>query len=154
MVRVNGLFLSIIILLWTAATALGQQGGPQPGSKECRPISGLGSTENAFKQRPWVARRIESLTGEDSALNACSKIGDTGLCLIAAQVSNNLHIKFDCLRSDITGTPSQASSTCPADTGHRKMNLKGSIQHLKPDVDAKLAIKEATADAESWACLP
>lgn len=119
---------------------------------KCRPVT-QGPLEKVFSFRPYLGRMIENLPGEHSALQACGPIGDFGTCLTAAHATHDLGLKFDCLRSDMAGSAPQPASNCPAGTGSKKMNLRHSIAHLRPDVDSKEVVKTAKHQAGGEVCL-
>ena len=152
--------LLIVTILLCTAIAPSQRGmsdkdgkgyeGIGPG--DCRPISGMGTPERAFARKPELARRVEQLTGEASAENACKAIGDVGECLTTAHASQIVHVKFDCLRSEVVGNAPLSTSHCPAGTGQKKTDLKHAIAKLAPGSNAAAVVKEATRQTEREVC--
>jgi hypothetical protein len=102
-----------------------------------------------LKINPTIAGKIEKLTGMP-AQQACQGFKNAGQCVAAAHVSKNLGIRFDCLRSDMTGTAPTDPTQCPAGTGSSKMSLGKSIKTLRPTADhgaeAKKGQKQADQD--------
>ncbi|HET9401496.1 MAG TPA: hypothetical protein VFO34_11135 [Candidatus Acidoferrales bacterium] len=80
---------------------------------------------------------------------ACDGFKNLGQCVAAIHVSHNLGIGFDCLKSDMTGVAPATGSTCPANTGAKKMSLGQSIETLQPNANAKSEADKATKQADS-----
>jgi hypothetical protein len=93
-----------------------------------------------------LSKTIKTLTGMDPQL-ACDGFKNLGRCVAAAHVSNNLHIPFDCLRSDMLGKAPTISG-CPTGTGTGKMNLGKAIHTLRPDADRQSETKKAQREAD------
>jgi len=93
-----------------------------------------------------ISGKIQTLTGM-SATQACAGFKNLGQCVAAAHVSKNLHISFDCLRSDMTGIAPQGTS-CPAGTGTKSMSLGKAIQTLDPTADQKAESKKGETEAQ------
>ena len=107
------------------------------------------TTSGPLKINPTIAGKIEKLT-EMPAQQACQGFKNVGQCVAAAHVSKNLGIRFDCLRSDMTGTAPAAPTQCPAGTGSSKMSMGKAIQTLHPtanhNAEAKRGQKQADQD--------
>ena len=129
-------------------------GSVLPGSAYCTPVSSIGAPDKAFALNPGIARRVEALTGESSAVQACKAIGEVGKCLITAHASKLVNVKFDCLRSDVVGIAPEAASSCPAGTGNKKMTLENAIAQMRPAANADAIIKQATRQTQQEVCLP
>jgi len=93
-----------------------------------------------------ISGKIQTLTGM-SATQACTGFKNLGQCVAAAHVSKNLHISFDCLRSDMTGIAPQGTS-CPAGTGTKSMSLGKAIRTLDPTADQKAESKKGQTEAQ------
>jgi hypothetical protein len=93
-----------------------------------------------------ISGKIQTLTGM-SATQACAGFKNLGQCVAAAHVSKNLHISFDCLRSDMTGITPQGTS-CPAGTGTKSMSLGKAIRTLDPTADQKAESKKGQTEAQ------
>jgi preprotein translocase subunit SecG len=93
-----------------------------------------------------ISGKIQTLTGM-SATQACAGFKNLGQCVAAAHVSKNLHISFDCLRSDMTGIAPQGTS-CPAGTGTKSMSLGKAIRTLDPTADQKAESKKGQTEAQ------
>jgi hypothetical protein len=93
-----------------------------------------------------ISGKIQKLTGM-SATQACAGFKNLGQCVAAAHVSKNLHISFDCLRSDMTGIAPQGTS-CPAGTGTKSMSLGKAIRTLDPTADQKAESKKGQTEAQ------
>ena len=93
-----------------------------------------------------ISGKIQALTGMP-ATQACTGFKNLGQCVAAAHVSKNLHISFDCLRSDMTGIAPQGTS-CPAGTGTKSMSLGKAIRTLDPSADQKAESKKGQTQAQ------
>lgn len=93
-----------------------------------------------------LSTTIQHLTGMDPQ-TACDGFKNLGRCVAAAHVSNNLHIPFDCLRSDMLGKAPTITG-CPTGTGTSKMSLGKAIQTLRPDADSSSESKKAQQQAD------
>ena len=80
--------------------------------------------------------------------DACSGFRNLGQCVAAIHVSHNLNLSFDCLKADMTGTAVPQGTTCPADTGSKKLSLGKSIQQLSPSPTTKSEAKTAEKQAK------
>jgi hypothetical protein len=103
--------------------------------------------DQLLTQNTKLSDKLSKLTGEP-AQQACSGFKNLGQCVAAAHVSNNLHISFDCLKSDMTGTAPASTASCPAGTGTKSMSLGKSIQTLKPTTDSKTESKKGQQQAD------
>jgi len=93
-----------------------------------------------------ISGKIQALTGMP-ATQACTGFKNLGQCVAAAHVSKNLHVSFDCLRSDMTGIAPQGTS-CPAGTGTKSMSLAKAIRTLDPTADQKAESKKGQTEAQ------
>lgn len=88
--------------------------------------------DQLLTQNTKLSDKISSLTGE-SAQQSCTGFKNLGQCVAAAHVSKNLGIRFDCLKSDMTGTKS--------------MSLGKSIQTLSPTTNSNTEAKKGQQQA-------
>jgi hypothetical protein len=78
----------------------------------------------------------------------CSPIKGLDECVAALHARHNLGLDFDCLKSNLTGTRTDAeTSSCKGQPRKRAMNLSNAIRALKPDVNAKAEAKNAEKQA-------
>jgi len=79
--------------------------------------------------------------------DACTAFKSLDDCVASLHVSNNLQIKFNCLKWDITGVrPSGDVKSCEAPT--KALSLNKAIRALKPDVNAKAEARNAERRAK------
>ena len=82
-----------------------------------------------------------------SLKDACTAFKSLDDCVASLHVSNNLQIKFNCLKWDITGVrPSGDVKSCEAPA--KTMSLDKAIRALKPDVNAKAEARNAERRAK------
>lgn len=153
------LSLLIVTVFLFIALAVSQRGmsdkegnGQGIGPGDCRPISVMGTPDRAFALKPALARRVEQLTGEPSAAEACKAIGDVGKCLIAAHASQILQVNFDCVRAEMVGSVPLSTSHCPVGTGLKKTDLKHAIAKLAPGSNVATVVKEASRQTDLEVC--
>ena len=74
--------------------------------------------------------------------DACTAFKSLDDCVASLHVSNNLKIKFNCLKWDMTALrPSGDAKSCEAPA--KALNLTKAIHVLKPDADAKAEARNA-----------
>jgi hypothetical protein len=80
--------------------------------------------------------------------NTCSPIKGLDECVAALHARHNLGLDFDCLKSNLTGTRTDAeTSPCKGSPRKRAMSLSSAIRALKPDVNAKAEAQNAEKQA-------
>ena len=95
------------------------------------------------------------LPARTSLKDACSAFKSVDDCVASLHASNNLKIKFNCLKWDVTAVrPNGDVKSCEAPA--KAMSLDRAIRVLKPDADAKTdartaerRAREAIKDASS-----
>jgi len=79
--------------------------------------------------------------------DACTAFKSLDDCVASLHVSNNLQIKFNCLKWNVTGVrPSGDVKSCEAPA--KTMSLDKAIRALKPDVNAKAEARNAERRAK------
>lgn len=110
--------------------------------------SGSGSThgvniDQQLKNNTTIAGKIATMTNEP-ATQACDGFKNLGQCVAAAHVSQNLGIKFDCLKFAMTGKgTSCASTSAPTSATTTTMSLGKAIHTLSPTVNSSSEAKKA-----------
>ena len=100
-----------------------------------------------LSHQPDLATTIGSLSGMSPA-EACHGFKNVRQCLLSAHLSRILNLDFKCLKSDVTRRASNDTG-CPAGTGESHMSLTASVQNLKPQANAKAAIKLAKREVNA-----
>jgi hypothetical protein len=87
--------------------------------------------------------KVQRSLGSTADLNAATAgFKNFGQFVAAVNVSNNLGIKFDDLKSAMTGTTMAGTST-----GKPQLSLGQAIQQLKPGVDSTTEAQKAQVEA-------
>ena len=82
------------------------------------------------------------LPARTSLKDACSAFKSVDDCVASLHASNNLKIKFNCLKWDVTAVrPNGDVKSCEAPA--KAMSLDKAIRVLKPDADAKAEARNA-----------
>lgn len=129
-----------------SAGAHGSNANTSPSSK-----SGTDVLNSNAKLDSTLTSKLQSkglLPAGTDLKTACTGFRNLGQCMAAIHVSHNRKISFDCLKADMTGAAPSAGSTCPANTGTKKMSLGQAIQTLDPNADAKTEAKKANKQAD------
>jgi len=88
------------------------------------------------------------LAANVSASEVCAPFTALDGCLATLHASHNLGIDFNCLRAGVTGVHTNANTSgCKIADGEKSLSLSKAIHHLKQDVDAKQATREAEQQA-------
>ena len=151
--------LAIAVALWTTPVLaqhghapMGGGNGMGHGNMSASNGSGAGSThgvsiDQQLKNNTTIAKKISNMTHE-SATQACQGFKNLGQCVAAVHVSQNLGIKFGCLKFAMTGLGTSCSSTSAATSGTTKtMSLGSAIHSLDPTVNAGAEAKKAQKQA-------
>lgn len=142
---------------------MGAPTGTAPASHGNASNAGGGSASHASTNAPGPKTPDQLLTQNTHLSNklatllpknvtpqeACNGFKNLGQCVAAIHVSHNLGVGFDCLKADMTGVAPATGSTCPANTGAKKMSLGQSIGVLQPTANAKSEADKATKQADS-----
>jgi hypothetical protein len=89
------------------------------------------------------------LPGKANVTDACAVFIALEECVASLHASKNLGIDFNCVRADVTGVHTNVDlSGCKGPVGEKAQNLTKSIHILKPDADAKRAVKDAERQAK------
>jgi hypothetical protein len=76
--------------------------------------------------------------------DSCATFKVLSDCLAALHASHSLALDFNCVKSDMTGVQTSADmSACKGPKGDKGVSLIKAIQLIKPDADAKAAVKDA-----------
>ena len=106
--------------------------------------------DQQLKNNTTIAGKIATLTKQPAA-TACQGFKNLGQCVAAAHVSQNLGMKFDCLKLAMTGIKPTDGTQCtmPATStsGKTTMSLGKAIQTLDPSVNASAEAKKAQKQA-------
>lgn len=82
--------------------------------------------------------------------DACAMFTDLRPCLAALHASHDLGLNFTCVQASVTGVHTNADvSGCKDADQDKQQSLKDAIRRLKPDANAKQAVKDAEQEAES-----
>lgn len=112
--------------------------------------SGQKTPDQLLTQNTQLSNKLATLLPKGTTpQQACDGFKNLGQCVAAIHVSHNLGIGFDCLKSDMTGVAPATGSTCPANTGAKKMSLGQSIETLQPGANSKSEADKANKQAES-----
>lgn len=80
--------------------------------------------------------------------DACSLFKDLAGCVSALHASHNLKLNFNCVKREMTGVETRASSAaCKGPVGDKGMSLAKAIGQLKPSANAKVEAKHAQQQA-------
>ena len=89
------------------------------------------------------------LAANATATDACAPFTSVDGCLAVLHASHNLGVDFNCLRADVTGVHIHADmSGCKVADGEKAQGLSKAIHQLKPDANAKQAVKDAEQQAK------
>jgi hypothetical protein len=89
------------------------------------------------------------LPAKANVTDACAPFIALEECVASLHASKNLGIDFNCVRADVTGVHTNVDlSGCKGPIGEKAQNLTKSIHMLKPDADAKRAVKDAERQAK------
>ena len=89
------------------------------------------------------------LAANATATDACAPFKALDGCLATLHASHNLGVDFNCLRAGVTGVHTGADmSACKVADGEKAEGLHKAIQQMKPDANAKQAIKDAEQQAK------
>jgi hypothetical protein len=84
-----------------------------------------------------------------NATDACASFTNLDGCLATLHASHNLNVDFICLRAGVTGVHSSADmSGCAAAGKDKAQTLNKAIHEMKPDANAKQAVKDAEQQAK------
>jgi hypothetical protein len=101
---------------------------------------------NSERNKKLTARLQASgvLTADANTAEACATFKVLSDCLAALHASHSLELDFNCVKSDMTGVQTSADmSACKGPKGDKGISLSKAIQLIKPDADAKAAVKNA-----------
>jgi hypothetical protein len=108
-----------------------------------------GSRSDVEKKLTATLQAQGVLAADATATDACALFTALDECLAALHVSHNLGVDFNCLRADVTGVHTSADmSGCKVADGEKAQGLHKAIHQLKPDANAKQAIKDAEQQAK------
>lgn len=89
------------------------------------------------------------LAANTDAKAACENFRALDQCVAALHVSRNLGLDFNCLKTNLTGVQTSADmSGCQGSAGTKAMSFHSAIKAMKPEADAKGAIKTAEQQAK------
>jgi hypothetical protein len=131
------------ILLGAAGTAA-RSYNPMKWIK--RPTAGEQLAANS-KQEKDLSLQLQALLPAHATLkDACTAFKSLEDCVASLHASNNLKIKFNCLKWDMTGMrPDGDVKSCEAPT--RAMSLYRTIRVMKPYADARAEARNAERSA-------
>ena len=157
--KLSILMLAMAVALWTTPVLAQHVHGPTGagnsmghGNMSANNGGGTGSThgvtiDQQLKNNTTIATKISNMTHEP-ATQACQGFKNLGQCVAAVHVSQNLGIKFGCLKFAMTGQGTSCSSTSAATSGTTKtMSLGSAIHSLDPTVNAGAEAKKAQKQA-------
>lgn len=168
------IFAGIVLILWFSPAKISAQGpagvgasvaagGGSSSSHSLNPLKLFGKKEakpaadaNAPTANDELDRRLETklraqqVLAQDAALkDACVKFLQRVDCLAALHASHNLGLKFECVKSNVTGVRVDGdTSACRMPDGDKPLSLAKTIKLLKPDANAKAAAKDAESVAK------
>jgi hypothetical protein len=109
---------------------------------------GAGRNDTEKKLTP-VLQSKEVLAANATVTDACASFTVLDACLAALHASHNLGVNFVCLRAAVTGVHGSGDiSGCKVADGEKALALNKAIHALKPDANAKQAVKEAEQQAK------
>ena len=109
----------------------------------------LGSRTDSEKKLTPNLRAQGVLAANATTTDACAPFTALDACLAALHASHNLGVDFNCLRADVTGVHTSAdTSGCKVADGEKAQGLNKAIHQLRPDANAKQAIKDAERQAK------
>jgi hypothetical protein len=106
---------------------------------------------NSERNKKLTARLQASgvLAADANVADSCATFKVLSDCLAALHASHSLALDFNCVKSDMTGVQSSADmSACKGPKGDKGVSLSKAIQLIKPDADAKAAVKNAEQQAK------
>lgn len=132
----------------TSSTSHGNSANASSDGKSTS--AGPKTPDQLLTQNTQLSNKLTTLLPKGvTPQQACDGFKNLGQCVAAIHVSHNLGIGFDCLKADMTGVAPATTSTCPANTGAKKMSLGQSIQTLQPSANSKSEADKANKQAES-----
>jgi len=165
---IRGCRLALLILLASAFPLLAAAQGPAgAGASEA---AGGKSSSRSYNPAKWFGKKDATKTdnipvdldkrleprlraahvlGDDASLkDVCGNFLERVDCVSALYASQKLGIRFDCVRSSMTGVRTDVNAiSCQMPETDKPLSLTKTIRLLKPDADAKNAAKEAEAAA-------
>jgi hypothetical protein len=140
------------------ATAAAQDSSPSPHSlnpikwikKDSKDSAAAPASRTDAERKLTPALQSQGVLATNAtATDACAPFSALDSCLAALHASHNLGVNFNCLRADVTGVHTSAdTSGCKVADGDKPQGLNKAIHQLKPDADAKQAIKDAEQQAK------
>jgi hypothetical protein len=101
-------------------------------------------TEELDKKLEARLRAAQVLPADGNLKDVCENFVARVDCLAALHASKGLGLRFDCLKSNLTGVRIGTDpSSCRIPDNDKPLGLAKAIHLLKPDADAKGAAKEA-----------
>jgi hypothetical protein len=165
----TGLFFGISILLTAGAPRAAAQGpagagavdAAQDNSHSLNPMHWIkkdsGDATDALGSRIDVERKLTPILRSEGALpasttahDACATFADLEQCVEALHATHDLGLNFACVQASVTGVNTNADlSNCKDVDGDHQQTLKQAIHILKPDANAKQAVKAAEQEAKA-----
>jgi opacity protein-like surface antigen len=119
------------------------------GKKDGKSASESSAGAEELDKKLETRLRAAQVLPEDGKLkDACENFTARVDCLAALHASKGLGLRFDCLKSNLTGVRIGTDpSSCRIPDNDKPLSLSRAIHLLKPDADSKGAAKEAEAIA-------
>jgi hypothetical protein len=138
---------------------VGATAAAQDSSRSLNPISWIKKDKNsdgaganrsdAEKKLTPMLQSQGVLAANANATDACASFTNLDGCLATLHASHNLNLDFVCLRAGVTGVHSSADmSGCAAAGKDKAQTLNKAIHEIKPDANAKQAVKDAEQQAK------
>ena len=110
----------------------------------------LGSRVDVEQKLTPILQSQGVLPANTTAHDACATFADLERCLEALHATHDLRLNFACMQASVTGVHTNADlSGCKDVDGDQQQTLKQAIHILKPDANAKQAVKDAEQEAKA-----
>jgi hypothetical protein len=163
------LFVGMGILLTAGAPRAAAQGpagtgavdAAQDNTHSLNPMHWIkkdsGDATDALGSRIDVERKLTPILQSEGALpansnahDACATFADLERCVEALHATHDLGLNFACVQASVTGVHTSADlSGCKDVDGDQQQSLKEAIHILKPEANAKEAVKAAEQEAKA-----
>jgi hypothetical protein len=113
-------------------------------------MAALGGRSDVERKLTPILQSEGALAANANAHDACATFADLERCVEALHATHDLGLNFACVQASVTGVHTSADlSRCKDVDGDHQQSLKHAIRILKPDANAKQAVKAADQEAKA-----